>query len=81
MIPRRAGMSRLASITIVVLASACTHVTYRGPRRPRNEVAEIEGYGAEIAGMDRIVYKRSSSKVEVLPGNHVLLMIRTWKTL
>jgi hypothetical protein len=59
-------------IVLALLTSACTIVTYGGPRRSREQVAILyAGNGTKIVRVDGRPFKGDKSqKFEVLPGQH-----------
>jgi hypothetical protein len=59
-------------VAIVVQESACTTVTYPGPRRPSDAVATIESRDVAIDVIDGVDLRKKGPRFEVLPGDHTL---------
>lgn len=65
-------MTRTAAFALALsLLAGCAVQTYRGARRPSQEVAFIESDGTRLTGLDEW-RGRGDQKLEVLPGAHAL---------
>jgi hypothetical protein len=72
---------RIATLVpIVVQGSACTTVTYPGPRLPADQVAVVEGREVAIDAIDGLEVRGRGTTFEVRPGNHRLLVRLTETT-
>ena len=75
---------KLAGLALIVASAGCmTAQTYDGPRQPRSEVAHINGdmrfsgsapLSLVIRKVDDIELGIGQSSVDVLPGEHTLLV-------
>jgi hypothetical protein len=79
--PRAAatGKVRRLGLTAVVLVSACTTVTYPGPRRPGHQVATLEGRDVAIDEVDGLILRGKTARLELLPGQRNLVIHLAWR--
>ena len=66
-------------LAAVVLASACTTVTYPGPRRPGDQVATLEGRDVAVDEVDGLNLRGKKARLELLPGQRNLLVHLAWR--
>jgi hypothetical protein len=68
------AMNIVRYLGICVLLSACSTVTYPGPRRPSDQVATIRTRGTDIIEIDGTRWPATRGEFEILPGSHSLLV-------